>query len=107
MYPWTVFRSEKTTTTFLCVEAGVRVFKERARPTGLFAKCFDVCYVNRRFPVKSLFPLGLGHGAPPVDRKKADPEVGLDYLPGHYRKPDFGLRARPAHHFSSGNLAGR
>ena len=73
-------------TTFLCVEAGARFFKECARmKMGKFAKRQNVCYVKRVFPVNSLFSLGLGHGARSVDREKTDSEVGLDHIPGHYR----------------------
>src|SRR5262249_62396219 len=68
-----------------------------------------VCYGKRVFPVKSLFSLGLGLGGPPVDRQEANPKIRVDYNPGNHHKPDFGLRARPAHcaltrYFAGGRL---
>jgi hypothetical protein len=76
-------RSARSTTAFLCVEAGANFFTK----TGLFAeKCCETgggMLLLLSFIVKLLFFKGLGTELPGIEREKADSQIRFRNHPRH------------------------
>src|ERR1700675_3706687 len=106
-YPRTGVRSSSSTTTFLWVEVGARLF------TGKRSFWVECCYVPgsyvilARFFVNLLVLKGLASEPLPIDRKRTDSQVRLRHSPGHRYQPDLRILTRSTGSPPPGDLPGR
>src|SRR5947209_3516898 len=73
--PRSGWRSKRTTTTFLCVEAALAFLKGKGTQhySEIFANYSDVCYVKRvLFTCQTIVFIRVTPGVPAVDRKNSD-----------------------------------